>query len=81
MDEHEENTKVWDKENNKVWDERLGDIIEQAVNAADKIILDGSDGSEEETNYLTAQVALKMVEKSFNPFLRDLLSRVMKEKK
>jgi len=38
-------------------------IIQSAVMAADRIILDGSDGSVEETNWLTSQVAKKFVEK------------------
>lgn len=37
--------------------------VEQAVSAADKIILDASDGSIEETDYMTAEVAKKFVEK------------------
>ena len=43
-------------------------IIEQAVGAADRIILDGSDGSCEETNFLTARVAGKFVERALLPF-------------
>lgn len=38
-------------------------IIEQAVSAADTIILDGSNGSVEETDYLTGQVAEKFLYK------------------
>jgi len=33
------------------------EIIKEAIEAADRIILDGSDGSVEETNWLTAEVA------------------------
>jgi len=39
------------------------EIIREAVNAADRIILDGSDGSVEETDWLTSEVAKKFVEK------------------
>ena len=58
---------------------RRGKIIEKAVEAADRIILDSSDGSEEETNYLTAEVAKKLMEKAMNPFARDLLFKDAKE--
>ena len=44
------------------------EIINKAVDAADRIILDGSDGSCEETNFLTAEVARKLVIRAFNPF-------------
>jgi hypothetical protein len=37
--------------------------IEQAVQAADEIILDASDGSCEETAFLTSAVAVKFAEK------------------
>jgi hypothetical protein len=39
------------------------EIIRKAVEAADNIILDGSDGSVEETDWLTSQVAKGFVEK------------------
>lgn len=39
------------------------EIVKKAVEAADRIILDGSDGSIEETNYLTAEVAGKFNER------------------
>ena len=54
-------------------------IIENAVRAADKIIMDGSDGIEEETNYLTAVVAKKLVEMALSPFQSELLSKDIKE--
>ena len=50
-------------------------IIEKAVNAADEIILDGSDGSEEETDYLTAMVAKKLMERALHPFESKMLSK------
>jgi len=42
--------------------------VEDAVTAADRIILDASDGSNEETNYLTAMVAKRFMEKALLPF-------------
>jgi len=39
------------------------EIVRKAVDAADRIILDGSDGSCEETDWLTFKVAEKFVEK------------------
>lgn len=39
------------------------EIIREAVNAADRIILDGSDGTVEETDWLTSEVAKRFVEK------------------
>lgn len=42
-------------------------VIQKAVEAADRIILDGSDGSVEETNYLTSEVARKFMEKALLP--------------
>lgn len=41
-------------------------IIQKAVGAADHIILDASDGSEEETNWLTAEVAREFNEKVYH---------------
>jgi len=38
-------------------------IIRNAVEAADRLIMDGSNGDVEETDYLTGAVALKFVEK------------------
>ncbi len=43
------------------------EIIGRAVETADRIILDGSDGSCEETNYLTAKVAEVWVRKALLP--------------
>jgi hypothetical protein len=54
-------------------------IIENAVNAADRIILDGSDGSSEETNYLTAIVAKRLAEKALLPFQTALQKRDLNE--
>lgn len=38
-------------------------IVDEAVSTADRIILDGSDGSVEETDWLTSEVAKRFVEK------------------
>lgn len=43
-------------------------VIRKAVEAADHIILEGSDGSVEETNFLTAEVARKIMERALLPF-------------
>jgi len=50
-------------------------IIEKALEAADRIILGGSDGSEEETNFLTARVAEKMMGRALHPFHRDMTKK------
>ena len=60
-------------------DVRRDKIIDDAVKAADTIILNGSDGSTEETDYLTGEVARKLMEKALHPFSRNLLSKDMKE--
>jgi len=39
------------------------EVISNAVGVADRIILDGSDGSVEETDWLTSEVAKCFVEK------------------
>ena len=54
-------------------------IIEQAVGAADRIILDGSDGSVEETNFLTAEVARKFMERALLPFNSAMLSKDLQD--
>jgi len=50
-------------------------IVEKAVEAADRIILNGSNGNVEELNYLTAMVAKKLVEKALNPLFQEMLRR------
>ncbi len=54
--------------------ERNG-IISKAVEAADRIIMDGSDGSREETNFLTAKVAGKFMERALIPFGIDMMKK------
>jgi len=56
---------------------RRDEIITKAAEAADRIILDGSDGSVEETDYLTAEVARKLMERALNPFYRAMLKKDM----
>ncbi len=51
------------------------EIIKMAVNAADRIIMDGSDGSCEETNFLTAKVAERFMIRAFNPFGIDMMKK------
>lgn len=51
------------------------EIIKKALEAADRIILNGSDGSCEETNFLTVEVARKMMEKALHPFNRDMFRK------
>ena len=60
-------------------DYRRHRIVEDAVQAADKIILDRADGSVEEVDYLTGEVARKFVEKALYPFGRDILEKDMKD--
>ena len=50
-------------------------IVQRAVGAADHIILDASDGSEEETNWLTAEVARKFNEKVYRVAQAALLRK------
>ncbi len=50
-------------------------IINKAVDDAISSILDGSDGSREETNFLTAKVAEKFMVRAFNPFGVDMMKK------
>jgi hypothetical protein len=56
---------------------RRNRLIEEAVKAGDRIILGGCDGSVEETDYLTAAVALKWHEKSALTATTKLLSKIL----
>jgi len=58
---------------------RRQQVVEQALSAADRIILDGSDGTCEETNFLTAQVAEKMMTRALLPFLRDMMRKDLED--
>lgn len=46
---------------------RRGKIIREAVGTANRIILDGSDGSAEETNRLTGELAIKFLLVALSP--------------
>jgi len=50
-------------------------VVQKAVEVADRIILDSSDGSVEETNYLTGEVARKFMEKALLPFNTTITRR------
>jgi hypothetical protein len=54
---------------------RRNKIVEKAVTAADRIIIEESDGSIEEINYLTAMVAKKFIEKALLPFQQEILKK------
>lgn len=54
---------------------RRSKVIEEAAAAADLVILDGSDGSVEETEYLTMMVTKKFMDKCWYP----VLSRINKK--
>ncbi|GAI76989.1 unnamed protein product, partial [marine sediment metagenome] len=55
------------------------EIIKKAVGATDRIIMDGSDGSEAETDYVTARVAEKLMARAMHPFYRHMLSEDLKD--
>lgn len=55
------------------------EIIKKAVEAADHIIMDGSDGTNVETDFLTAKVAEKIMERALHPFHRNMLTEELKE--
>ena len=52
-------------------------IIDKAVQAADRIIMDGSDGSVEETNWLTSEVAKRFVDKVGIALTSELMRKDM----
>ncbi|MFA5072241.1 MAG: hypothetical protein WC511_07895 [Candidatus Pacearchaeota archaeon] len=49
--------------------------VKEAVDAVYRIILDASDGSEEETNYLTAAVAERLMQTALLPFSAAILKK------
>ena len=53
--------------------------VQDAVNAADQIILERSDGSVEETDFLTAEVAEKLMEKALNPLRRAMTKKDLED--
>lgn len=56
-------------------DYRQRKIVELAVSAADRVIMDNTDGSVEETNWLTSSVAMKFVEKTHCSLSSQLLRK------
>lgn len=52
-------------------------ILKEALRQADLVIMEGSDGSEEELNYLTARLAKQFMEKAFYPFQSELMKKDM----
>lgn len=50
-------------------------IIREAVRVADRVIMDGSDGSVEETNFLTAGIAEAFMKKALIPFTTQMLKK------
>jgi len=55
------------------------EIIKKAVDAADRIILDGTDGSVEELHLLTARVAEKFMERALLPFGAAMLHKDLED--
>lgn len=49
-------------------DARRNEIVHRAVDAANRILIDESDGSVEEANYLVARVAKEFNQQTFNIF-------------
>lgn len=56
-------------------DWRRQQAIEKAVSAADRIIMNATDGSVEELNYLTAMVANKWAQKACQPMVSAILKK------
>jgi hypothetical protein len=54
-------------------------VIEEAVQAADRIIMDFSNGSIEETNFLTIEVARKFMGKVWISTMTKLLKKDMED--
>lgn len=55
-------------------------LIKMAVEAGDRILMQGSDGSAEELEYMTAAVAKAWTEKCFGSTMSRLLSRDIQER-
>lgn len=67
------------EENWQERDVRRSKVVKEAVQAADEVIMEGTDHSVEETNYLTAQVAKKFTEKALRPFEQDIQAKDIKK--
>ncbi len=64
------------------WEERevrRNHILKEAVHKADTILMDGSDGSVEELNYLTALFTKIFVEKTIQPFHSLMLRKDLED--
>jgi hypothetical protein len=75
MSTHGKERKSVDNDEQVFREVRRQTIIERAVEAADRIIMDGSDGTVEETNFLTARVAHAYMEKALNPHNMALVKK------
>lgn len=64
-------------QNDEIRRERL---VRSAVEAADRILCDGADGSVEEINWLTSQVALRFAEKVNCAMAAALRAREIRER-
>jgi hypothetical protein len=54
---------------------RREEVLREAVGAANRIIMEGSQGSEEETNYLTAMTAQEFLKSVLIPIEHALLKK------
>jgi len=54
--------------------------IKKAIETADRIILDASDGSVEETDYLTARVALAFVSRVQSAITSKYLAKMLRDR-
>ncbi len=55
------------------------EIITTAYDAADRIILQSSDGTIEETNFLTAKVAERMMSRALLPFTAGMARKDLED--
>jgi hypothetical protein len=64
-----------ERENMQISQHRREMIIREAVRLADRVIMESSDGSLEELNFLTASVAKVFIEKALQPFQTQMLKK------
>lgn len=55
-------------------------VVRLAVDVVTEIVIEGSDGSNEDTNYIAAQVALRLVQAALSPFGSVILAKDIKER-
>lgn len=60
---------------------RRQQVIEKAVDSAHRHIIDGSEGTVEETNLLTAEVAKRLLASALNPFQSAMLAKDLSDPK